>query len=58
MYEDVKNFLINQEVLVTLTLTNGLNIEDRNQLVIERNFLSGKNAIRKINGESILKKEF
>ncbi|MDU3237706.1 MAG: DUF2326 domain-containing protein [Veillonella sp.] len=58
VYEDVKNFLINQEVLVTLTLTNGLNIEDRNQLVIERNFLSGKNAIRKINGESILKKDF
>ena len=58
VYEDVKNFLINQEVLVTLTLTNGLNIEDRNQLVIERNFLSRKNAIRKINGESILKKDF
>ena len=58
VYEDVKNFLINQEVLVTLTLTNGFNIEDKNQLVIERNFLSGKNAIRKINGESILKKDF
>jgi hypothetical protein len=58
VYEDVKNFLINQEVLVTLTLTNGFNIENKNQLVIERNFLSGKNAIRKINGESILKKDF
>lgn len=58
VYEDVKNFLINQEVLVTLTLTNGFNIEDKNQLVIERNFLSGKNTIRKINGESILKKDF
>lgn len=58
VYEDVKNFLINQEVLVTLTLTNGFNIENKNQLVIERNFLSGKNAVRKINGESILKKDF
>lgn len=58
VYEDVKSFLINQEVLVTLTLTNGFNIENKKQLVIERNFLSGKNAIRKINGESILKKDF
>lgn len=58
VYEEVKNFLINQEVLVTLTLTNGFNIPQKNQLVIERNFLSGKNAIRKINGESFLKKDF
>lgn len=58
LYEDVKNFLINQEVLVTLTLTNGFNIQKKDRIVIERNFLSGKNAIRKINGESILKKDF
>lgn len=58
VYEEVKSFLINQEVLVTLTLTNGFNIQNKDQLVIERNFLSGKNTIRKINGESILKKDF
>ncbi|MFO3667972.1 DUF2326 domain-containing protein [Anaerococcus kampingiae] len=58
VYEEVKNFLINQEVLVTLTLTNGFNIQKKERLVIERNFLSGKNAIRKINGKSILKKDF
>lgn len=58
VYEEVKSFLINQEVLVTLTLTNGFNTQRKNRLVIERNFLSGKNAIRKINGESILKKDF
>ncbi|HEL1633374.1 TPA: DUF2326 domain-containing protein [Streptococcus suis] len=58
VYEEVKSFLINQEVLVTLTLTNGFNIQKKERLVIERNFLSGKNAIRKINGESILKKDF
>ena len=57
VYEEVKSFLINQEVLVTLTLINGFNIQ-KERLVIERNFLSGKNAIRKINGESILKKDF
>ena len=58
VYEEVKDFLINQEVLVTLTLTSGFDIQKKEQLVIERNFLSGKNAIRKINGESILKKDF
>lgn len=57
VYEEVKDFLINQEVLVTLTLTSGFDIQKKEQLVIERNFLSGKNAIRKINGESILKKD-
>ena len=58
VYEEVKDFLINQEVLVTLTLTSGFDKQKKEQLVIERNFLSGKNAIRKINGESILKKDF
>jgi hypothetical protein len=58
VYEEVKSFLINQEVLVTLTLINGFNMQEKERLVIERNFLSGKNAIRKINGKSILKKDF
>lgn len=58
VYEDVKSFLIDQEVLVTLILTKGFNTQKRDQIVIERNFLSGKNAIRKINGESMLKKDF
>ncbi len=58
VYEEVKSFLINQEVLVTLTLTNGFNVQKKEQLIIERNFLLGKNAVRKINGESILKKDF
>lgn len=58
IYEDVKNFLISQEVLITLTLTDGFNVNKKDKLVIERNFLSGKNAIRKINGASILKKDF
>lgn len=58
VYEEVKSFLINQEVLVTLTLTNGFNTQKKDRLVIERNFLSRKNAIRKINGKSLSKKDF
>lgn len=58
VYEEVKSFLINQEVLVTLTLTNEFNTQKKDRLVIERNFLSRKNAIRKINGKSLSKKDF
>lgn len=58
VYEEVKSFLINQEVLVTLTLTNNFNLENKERLVIERNFLSGKKAIKKINGISMSKKDF
>ena len=39
VYEDVKNFLINQEVLVTLTLTNGFNIENKNQFFLQYFFI-------------------
>lgn len=57
VYEEVKSFLIENEVLITLTLVDRVDkVEDR--LIIERNFLSGKNAIRKINGEQIQKKDF
>ena len=57
VYEEVKSFLIDNEVLITLTLVDRFGkVEDR--LIIERNFLSGKNAIRKINGEQIQKKDF
>ena len=58
VYEEVKSFLINHEVLVTLTLTNNFNLENKERLVIERNFLSGKKAIKKINGISMSKKDF
>lgn len=57
VYEEVKSFLIDNEVLITLTLVDRFGkVEDR--LIIERNFLSGKKAIRKINGEQIQKKDF
>lgn len=57
-YEEVKKFLIDKEVLITLTLRHGFDLQKNDKLVIERNFLSGKKAIRKINGEQILKKDF
>lgn len=58
-YEEVKKFLIEQEVLITLVLTEDLNsIDDSKQIIIERNFLQKSRAIRNINGEPILEKNF
>ena len=58
IYEDVKNYLIDNKVLITLVLADDLEDEKSDQIVIERNFLTGKNAIRKINGKEISKKDF
>jgi hypothetical protein len=59
VYEYVKNFLIEQEVLITLILTEDLNsVNKSKQIIIERNFLPRSRAIRNINGEPILEKDF
>ena len=58
-YEEVKKFLIEQEVLITLILTEDLDLVDKSkQIIIERNFLQNSRAIRNINGEPILEKDF
>lgn len=59
VYALVKNFLIDNEVLVVLTLSNSLNLEEENNVVIERNFLSSqKTVIRRINGQHFTDEEF
>ena len=58
VYKEVKDFLINKEVLVTLTLVEDLISRNSKKIVIEKDFLPGKQAIRRINGEQVLKKEF
>ena len=58
VYDTVKDFLIDKEVLIKLVLVDDLGDENARQLVIERNFLSRKDTIRKINGEQILDKDF
>lgn len=58
-YSLVKNYLIDNEILITLTLTENLDNESANEIVIERNFLSTKNkVIRKINGENLTESDF
>jgi uncharacterized protein YydD (DUF2326 family) len=57
-YIFVKDFLIKNKVLITLVLTGNLNDEGFNKIVIERNFLSRKEMIRKINGIPFTEEEF
>lgn len=54
----VKDFLINTEVLVTLTLTADLNDTFAEELVIERNFLARNRHVRRINGVQLTEQAF
>lgn len=53
----IKDFLIDSEVLVCLTLVDDLDFTTET-ITIERNFLKRKKKIQKINGESIPNAEF
>ena len=57
-YDVVKDFLIDEEIVITLILTERLNDPKARKVEIQRNFLTYKRAIRKINGKSILEKDF
>lgn len=58
-YKLVKDFLIENKILITLTLTSDLDNHEANEIVIERNFLSSvKEGIRRINGQQILAENF
>ena len=57
-YKLVKEFLQDNNVVIILTLVENLDDENSKKIVIKRNFLSGKKAIRLINGEYIKDKDF
>lgn len=58
IYDVVKNFLVDEEIEIKLILTDNLNDPEAKQLEIQRNFLSRKKTVRKINGKTILEKDF
>lgn len=58
VYELVKNYLIKNEILITLVLVENLIDNQSKQVTIERNFLSRKKSIRNINGKPVLEKDF
>jgi len=57
-YKLVKDFLIDNKVLITLVLTTDLDDENAEQIIIERNFLARKDIIRRINQEDFTEVEF
>jgi uncharacterized protein YydD (DUF2326 family) len=58
VYSLVKTFLVINKVLITLTLKKDLDDEKSPEIVIERNFLTRKKKIQKINGEILTDDEF
>jgi uncharacterized protein YydD (DUF2326 family) len=57
--EIVKNFLVDNKVLITLELTRNFEYDDADNVILERNFLPrGKELIRKINGKQLTDDEF
>jgi uncharacterized protein YydD (DUF2326 family) len=59
VYKLVKDFLIDNEVLITLVLTENLDDASAPEIVIERNFLTLKSkAIRRINGVNLKEEEY
>ncbi|WP_273327965.1 DUF2326 domain-containing protein [Vallitalea guaymasensis] len=57
-YDLVKDYLVDNKVLITLILTNDLNDENSRKIKIERNFLNRKKIIRRINNEQLTEGEF
>ena len=57
-YRLVKDFLIENKVLITLVLKEDLSMEDSPEIRIERNFLPRKQKLQKINGVAKTDDEF
>lgn len=57
VYQLVKDYLIDNKIIITLTLVNDLDNPQR-QIEVSRNFLPRKESICKINGEDISKIDF
>lgn len=57
VYQLVKDYLIDNKIIITLTLVDDLD-NPQHQVEVSRNFLARKEAICKINGEDISKTDF
>lgn len=55
--KEVKEFLMETEVLITLCLADGFT-ENAKKVIVKRNFLSGKRSVLEINGQTVEKKDF
>jgi len=57
-YKLIKDFLIEEKVVITLVLTRDLDDENAEEIIIERNFLPRKQIIRSINNIQYTEDEF
>lgn len=57
-YKTVKDFLVDNKILITLVLKDDLGKDDSREVCIERNFLSRKNRIQRIDGVNKADDEF
>lgn len=57
-YVLVKDYLVDNEIMITLILKEDLDDEDSREVKIERNFLSRNKIIRKINGKQLKESDF
>jgi len=57
-YTDVKRFLIDTKVVITLSLCESFENPSEQDIVIERNFLARKESIRRINGVGYSEDDF
>lgn len=58
IYQEVKDYLMEKQVIIELELIENIADQNSKTIIIERNFLSRKKAIHKINGKDILEKDF
>lgn len=56
--QPVRDFLVGNNVTITLCLTENLDNASAKRFIIERNFLSRKKIIRRINGNQLTEDEF
>ncbi|MCP4151243.1 MAG: DUF2326 domain-containing protein [bacterium] len=54
----VNEFLLENEILITLVLKKNLSIKDSEEICIDRNFLPRKQLIRSINGDTLTEDKF
>jgi uncharacterized protein YydD (DUF2326 family) len=54
----IEQFLKENNILITLILTQDMNDDSSKKIVIERNFLSYKQKVQRVNGESLSNDEF
>jgi len=58
IYKLVKDYLIDNNILISLRLKENLEMEDSVEVIIERNFLTRNKAVRRINGQDYPEKDY